>query len=336
MNTAEGERYMQIDRRQFLQAGTGALAAGLAAPAIAQSAYPNKPIKLLVPYVPGSPVDVLARVVSKQVSEALGQPITIENRPGAGAVIATKLVVSAPPDGYTLLMSGQTLTYLADFYPDLGFDPVKSVTPVATLAGWSHVLVINPSLPVKTIAEFVKLAKDKPGTMNFGFGIGTSPQILGEYFKLVAGLDIVSVPYKGGEEVRIDLIGGRIQMNFAPYGNVRAMIQEGQVRPIAVTSSRRIAALPDVPTMTEAGFPQVGFDPDIWQAIVAPVGTPQPIVDKLNTVINESLRLPEVREIFDKLTYDPMVKSQEEFAKFLAVQAERWPPVIKAANIKPQ
>ena len=182
---------MRIDRRQFLQAGSGALAAGLAAPAVAQSAYPAKPIKLLVPYVPGSPVDVLARVVSKQMSEALGQPITIENRPGAGAVIATKLVVAAPPDGYTLLMSGQTLTYLSDFYPDIGFDPVKSVTPVATLAGWSHVLVVNPSLP-------------------------------------------------------------------------------------------------------------------------------------------------EVREIFDKLIFDPMIDTSEGFARFLALQAQKWPPVIKAANIKPQ
>src|SRR5206468_1512766 len=163
------------DRRHFLRLTTGAaLAVDLGGRAQAQAAYPTRPIKLLVPYVPGSPVDVLARVVSRQMAEALGQPITIENRPGAGAVIATKAVVAASPDGYTLLMSRQTLTYLTDFYPDIGFDPVKSVTPVATLAGWSHVLVVNPDLPVKSVGDLVKLAKEKPGTLNFGFGVGTS------------------------------------------------------------------------------------------------------------------------------------------------------------------
>lgn len=326
---------MIFNRRDVLRLAAAVPVATLAGKGMAQT-FPSRPIKLLVPYVPGSPVDVLARVVSKQMAERLGQAISIENRPGAGALIATKMVATAPADGLTLLMSGQTLTYLNDFYPDLGFDPVKAFTPVATLAGWSHVLVVNPSLPVKSVADLVALAKAKPGTLNFGFGIGTSPQILGEYFKIVAGLEIVSVPYKGGEEVRIDLIGGRIQMNFAPYGNVRAMIQEGQLRPIAVTSAKRMAALPDVQTMTEAGYPQVGFDPDIWQAIVAPLGTPEPIVRKLNEVINDSLKLPEVRETFDKLLFDPMIDTPEGFATFLAVQAQKWPPVIKAANIKPQ
>jgi len=327
---------MPLDRRALMRLAMGAtLATPCNLPAMAQ-AYPSRNIKLLVPYVPGSPVDVLARLIARQMSERLGQSITIENRPGAGALIATKTVATAPPDGYTLLVSGQTLTYLSDFYPDLGFDPVKAFAPVATLAGWSHVLIVNPDLPVKTVGELVALAKARPGTLNFGFGVGTSPQILGEYFKIVAGLDIVSVPYKGGEEVRMDLIGGRIQMNFAPYGNVRAMIDEGQLRPLAVTSARRMPALPDVPTMVEAGYPQIGFDPDIWHGIVAPLGTPEPVIRRLNEVANECLRSPEVRTTFDKLTFDPIIDTSEGFATFLAIQAEKWPKVIKAANIKPQ
>ena len=327
---------MPLHRRDLMRLVSGAALAGPFAQAAIAQTFPSKPIKLLVPYVPGSPVDVLARVVSRQMAERLGQAITIENRPGAGALIATKTVAAAQPDGQTLLISGQTLTYLNDFYPDLGFDPVKAFAPVATLAGWSHVLVVNPSLPVKSVGDLVALAKAKPGTLNFGFGVGTSPQILGEYFKIVAGLDIVSVPYKGGEEVRMDLIGGRIQMNFAPYGNVRAMIDEGQLRPIAVTSARRMSALPEVPTMTEAGFPQIGFDPDIWHGIVAPRGTPEFIIRRLNAVANECLRSPEVKDTFEKLTFDPIIDTPEGFTSFLAIQAEKWPKVIKAANIKPQ
>ena len=169
-------------------------------PAHAQT-YPDRIIKIVVPFVPGSPVDVLARVVSQQLGTHLGQSIIIENRPGAGTSTATKQVAAAAPDGYTLLMSGQTLAYLGLFYPDLGFDPLKAFAPVATLAGWSHVMVVNPQVPAKTLQELVAYAKTNPGKLTFGFGLGTSPQILGEYFKIVAGLDITSVPYKGGEQV---------------------------------------------------------------------------------------------------------------------------------------
>jgi tripartite-type tricarboxylate transporter receptor subunit TctC len=270
------------------------------------------------------------------LSTRLGQNVIIENRPGGGTGIATKAVAGAAPDGYTLLMSGQALAYVAIINPDLAIDPLKAFLPVATLAGWSHVLVVAKDVPFNTVPELVAYAKANPGKLTFGFGLGTSPQIIGEYFKAVAGIDIVSVPYRGGEQVRIDLLGGRIHINFAPVSNVLAMIQQGQVRALAVTSATRDANLPDVPTMTESGYPQVGFHPDVWQGIVAPAGTPETIVSKLNGEINESIKSADVLAALAKLGFNPMTGSPQEFKTFLASQIEKWPPVLKAANVQPQ
>jgi tripartite-type tricarboxylate transporter receptor subunit TctC len=311
-----------------------AAALGLAAlPASAQQ-YPDRAIKLVVPFVPGSPVDVLARVVSQQMTTRLGQSVVIENRPGAGTSTATKQVQSSPADGYTLLLSGQNLVYVALLYPDIGFEPVKSFVPVATLAGWSHVLLVANNVPAKSVKELVAYAKANPGKVTFGYGLGTSPQIVGKSFELAAGLNLVNVPYKGGEQVRIDLLGGRIAMNFSPVSNALGMIQDGKVRALAVTSAARDPALPDVPTFKESGFPTVGFHPDVWQAIVAPVGTPVAVVNKLNGAINAALRSDEVQATFKKLRFQPMINTPQEFAKFLVVQAERWPPIIKATGLK--
>jgi tripartite-type tricarboxylate transporter receptor subunit TctC len=293
-------------------------------------------IKAVVPYVPGSPVDVLARIVAQPLGVRLGQNVIVDNRPGAGTTIGMKAVNAASPDGYTLLVAGQALAYAGLLYPDLGFDPAKAFAPVATLAGWSHVLVVTPSLPVKSVAELVAHAKANPGKLTFGFGLGTSPQIVGDYFKAIAGLELTNVPYRGGEQVRIDLLGGRIDINFAPVSNVIGMIQEGKVRPLAVTSPTRDPNLPDVPTMVESGYPQVGFDPDVWQAIVAPAGTPSAVINKLNSEINESLKSPEVTATLAKLGFNPMTASPQTFATFLAAQAQKWPPVLKAANVQPQ
>ena len=317
-----------------LGAALFSLGLGLA-PVHAQD-FPDKPIKLIVPYVPGSPVDVLARVVTQQLSTRLGQNVIIENRTGAGTSTATKAVAAASPDGYTLLMSGQVLAYVGVLYPDLGLDLAKAFVPVATLAGWSHVMVVALSVPAKTVPELVTYAKANPGKLTFGFGLGTSPQIVGEYFKAVAGIDVVSVPYRGGEQVRIDLLGGRIHINFSPVSNALSMIQQGQVRPLAVTSATRDSNLPNVPTMTESGYPQVGFHPDVWQAIVAPAGTPAAVVNKLNHEINESLKSAEVTATLAKLGFNPMIGSSQEFAAFLTAQTKKWPPILKAANVQPQ
>jgi tripartite-type tricarboxylate transporter receptor subunit TctC len=311
-----------------------AIALGIT-PAQAQS-YPDRVIKLVVPFVPGSPVDVLARVVSQQMTARLGQSVVIENRPGAGTSTATKQVQSSPADGYTLLMSGQNMTYVALLYPDIGFDPVKSFTPVATLAGWSHVMLTANNVPAKSVKELVAHAKANPGKVTFGYGLGTSPQIVGKSFELAAGLELINVPYKGGEQVRVDLLGGRIHINFAPVSNALPMIQDGKVRALAVTSAARDPELPDVPTFREQGYPEVGFDPDVWQAIVAPLGTPAAVVSKLNAEINAALRSDEVQATFKKLRLQPMISTPEEFGKLMATQAKRWPPIIKAAGLTAQ
>jgi tripartite-type tricarboxylate transporter receptor subunit TctC len=305
------------------------------APAQAQQ-YPDRVIKLVVPFVPGSPVDVLGRVVSQQMTTRLGQSVVIENRPGAGTSTATKQVQSSPADGYTLLMMGQNLVYVGLLYPDIGFDPVKSFAPVATLAGWSHVMLVANNVPAKSVKELVAHARANPGKVTFGYGLATAPQIVGKSFELAAGLDLINVPYKGGEQVRVDLLGGRIHINFAPVSNALQMIQEGKVRALAVTSSARDPELPDVPTFRESGFPDVGFDPDVWQAIVAPLGTPAPVVNKLNAEINAALRSDEVQATFKKLRFQPMIHSPQQFGQFLVMQAERWPPIIKAAGLKAQ
>jgi tripartite-type tricarboxylate transporter receptor subunit TctC len=196
--------------------------------------------------------------------------------------------------------------------------------------------VVAPDVPAKTVPELVAYAKANPGKLTFGFGLGTSPQIIGEYFKAVAGIDVVSVPYRGGEQVRIDLLGGRIHINFAPVSNVLAMIQQGQIRALAVTSATRDANLPDVPTMTESGYPQVGFHPDVWQGVVAPAGTPDAVVSRLNAEINESIKSADVLAALAKLGFNPMTGSPQDFKTFLAAQTQKWPPVLKAANVQPQ
>ena len=312
-----------------------ALLAGAAlglAPAQAQQ-YPDRVIKLVVPFVPGSPVDVLARVVSQQMTTRLGQSVVIENRPGAGTSAATRQVQASPPDGYTLLMSGQNLAYVGLLYPDIGFDPVKSFTPVATLAGWSHVLLVANNVPAKSVKELVAYAKANPGKVTFGYGLGTSPQIVGKSFELAAGLDLINVPYKGGEQVRIDLLGGRIHINFAPVSNASAMIQEGRVRALAVTSATRDPELPEVPTFKEQGFPDVGFDPDVWQAIIAPLGTPAPVVNKLNAEINRGLADPKIKQRFDEMGVLILRGSPEDFGKMIADETAKWGKAVKFANV---
>lgn len=322
--------------RRLALAIVATLAAFGTAPAQAQH-YPDKPIKLVIPLVAGSPITALARVVAQPLSQRLGQQVIIENRPGAGTSIGVKAAAAMPADGYNLLMYGQNIAYLQMLYPDLGVDPVKAFVPIAPLAEYFHVLVISPALPAKTLKEFVAYAKTNPGKLNFGIGLGTMPQIIGEYFNHVAGLDIVTVPYAGGEQVRVDILGGRIHMNVGPPTNLMGLINEGKLRPLAVTSKQRMSELPDVPTMIESGYPQVGFHPDVWQGILAPAGTPAPIVETLNAEINAVLKLPEVRTGIMRLgVAGIMSMTPQEFAAFIGNEARKWPPIIQATGVKAQ
>jgi tripartite-type tricarboxylate transporter receptor subunit TctC len=271
-------------------------------PAVAQS-YPHKPIKMIVPYTPGSPVDVLARLVTQDMSARLGQTVVIENRPGAGTTIGSKAVALAEPDGYTLLLAATSFIISMSLYPNPGYDPIRSFTPVAFLARSPQVMVIDARLPAKTVAEFVAYAKANPGKLNFGFGLGTLPQILGEYFKVLAGVDIASIPYKGGAQAVSDMLGGRIQMNFGTTATLLPLIQQGKIVALGVTSTARAENLPDVPTMIENGLPQLSLS--FSAGILAPANTPESIVEKLNGAINEGLRSPQLQPGLAKLGFHP-------------------------------
>ena len=315
--------------------GVIALVAVASSPAHAQQ-YPDKPIRLIVPLVAGSPIVSLGRVVMNPLSARLGQQIVIDARPGGGTTIGLKAAAAAAPDGYTLFMYGQNIAYVQDLYPDLGVDPLKAFVPVANLMTFSHVLVIGSQVPAKTLKEFVALAKTNPGKLNFGAGLGTMPYIVGQYFINVAGVDIVSIPYRGGEQVRPDILGGRVHMNTGPVASLMPLINDGKLRPLAYTGAKRHPLLPDVPTMIESGYPQVGWHPDVWQAVFAPAGTPGSIVEKLNTEINAVLKLPEVQEAYTRLGADTEIMSASEFAAFVAKEAVKWPPIIKATGVTMQ
>jgi tripartite-type tricarboxylate transporter receptor subunit TctC len=294
--------------------------------------YPTKPIRLIVPFTPGSPVDASARVIAKEMQARLGQSIVLDNRPGAGTTLGAKAAAGAEPDGYTLLYISNG--HVFGLYNDPGYDTVKSFAPVATVAGWSQLLVVSSSIPVKTVSELVAYAKANPGKVTFGFGLGTPPQIMGEYLKALTGADIVSVPYRGGVQAITDMLGGRIHMYFGPVLNLLPHIREGKVRPLATTSATRYPDLPDVPTVAESGFPQLELN--AWTGILAPAGTPAAVVDALNAAVNDGLRSAELQKSFAGMSFDTKVMSPAEFAAFFAAEARRWPPIIKAAGIKPE
>jgi tripartite-type tricarboxylate transporter receptor subunit TctC len=303
----------------------------LATPAFAQS-YPTKSIRMIVPFTPGSPVDASVRVIAKEMQARLGQSIVLDNRPGAGTTLGAKAAAGAEPDGYTLLYISNG--HVFGLYSDPGYDTVKSFAPVATVAGWSQLLVVSSSIPVKTVSELVSYAKANPGKVTFGFGLGTPPQIMGEYLKALTGADIVSVPYRGGVQAITDMLGGRIHMYFGPVLNLLPHIREGKVRPLATTSATRYPDLPDVPTVAESGFPQLELN--AWTGILAPAGTPAAVVSTLNAVVNDGLRSAELQKGFAGMSFDTKVMSPAEFAAFFAAEAQRWPPIIKAAGIKPE
>jgi len=304
--------------------------------ATAEDVYPSKVIKVVLPFTSGGPPDAAARVVIQHLQIRIGQSIIIENRPGAGTTIGTKTVAMAPPDGYTLLFNGSNLFSYPVLYPNLDFDPIKSLAPVATAVLWSHVMVISPSIPVRTIAELIAYARANPGKLNFGFGLGTTPQILGESFKQATGTDIAFIPYRGGEQARTDLLGGRVHINMAPVASLLALIQDGKVRPLAFTGLRRSQDLPDVPTMIESGLPQVGYNPDTWLGFLAPAGTPIAVIEKLNTEINATLKSPEMKAALARLGFEAQITTPQEFSVFLAAEAKKWPPLLRAAGIKPE
>ena len=317
-----------ISRRQVIAA---TLAAALAPPARAAT-YPNRAIKLIVPFTPGGPVDVMARLVGQYLSAKLGQAVVVENRPGAGGTIASKLVASADADGYTLLFaSAGSLAISPSLYKNLGYDPVAGFAPVALVANHPQAMVVHPSVPVHSVKELIAYAKANPGKLNFGAALGTPPHLMGELFRTLAGIDIVFVPYKGAAPALTDLLAGRTQMTMFSTAVIVPPILAGRLRPLAVTSTTRWHELPDVPTMTEAGF--AGFPQGSWTAVVAPAATPAEVVAKLNATINDGLRSSALHDSFVKLGAEVRIETSQQLGALLVEETRKWAEVIKSAGV---
>jgi tripartite-type tricarboxylate transporter receptor subunit TctC len=314
----------------------GALAvvtACMAAVAFAQP-YPNHAIRLVVPFPAGGTTDILARAAAQKLTEALGQSVVVDNRPGAGGNIGAELVAKAAPDGYTLLM-GTVGTHAINpsLYAKMPYDHVKDFVPIILVAGVPNVLVVNPSLPINSVADLIKLAKAKPGTINFASsGSGTSIHLSGELFKTMAGVDMTHVPYKGSAPALTDVMGGQVQIMFDNLPSSLALIKSGKLRAVAVTSLQRAPALPDVPTIAESGLP--GFEASSWFGILAPAGTPAPIVAKINAEVNKWLQSPEAKEQLLAQGAAAAGGSPEQFVAHIRAETDKWAKVVKASGAK--
>jgi tripartite-type tricarboxylate transporter receptor subunit TctC len=323
-----------MKRREVLTLGLAALSAPLAKPALAQPRYPDRPIRLVIPFPPGGVNDAVGRPWADKMKGLLGT-VVVENIGGAGGALGALAVSRAQPDGYTLLLGSggtQVIIPIASKAPQ--YDPVKAFDTIGIVGVTAVSITVHPSVPAQTLSELVAYAKANPGNVTFGFGLGTPPQIMGEYLKALTGADIVSVPYRGGVQAITDMLGGRIHMYFGPVLNLLPHIRQDKVRPLATTSATRYPQLPDVPTMAESDFPQLELN--AWTGILAPSGAHQAVVDALNATVNDSLKSPELRKSFAAMSFETKIMSPKEFATFFAAEARRWPPIIKAAGIKPE
>src|ERR1700678_753396 len=312
-----------------------ALLALFAAPmASAQSSYPNRPVKIVVGFTPGTAPDLAARILADRFSEVWGTPFVVENITGAGSNIATDGVAKAAADGYTLLMGGNSsLVINPSLYERLPFDPLKDFAPISQVFIAANVLVVPPEVPGKTVAELVALAKAQPGMLSYGHaGVGTSQHLGGELFKYMAHVEITPVAYRGTTALMPDLLANRISMSFANIVNVMPLAREGKLRALAITSVKRSSLAPDLPTMAESGFP--GFEAVPWFGLVAPAGTPQDVLDKLHTETVKALAMPQLRKRFDELGLEPVGNTPEEFAAVIRKETPEWAKLIRDAGIK--
>jgi len=313
-----------VNRRRVLIAAAAALTAGAAARASAQT-YPARVIKMIVPFTPGSPNDVMARLLTQHLAPRLGQPIVVENKPGGGTAIGTKAAAAADPDGYTLLFISSAIV-IDPAMKRTAYDPLKEFAPVATVNTTAWLIVVSPSLP-GTLSAFVAHTKAHPGTTNFAATQGTAAILVAERFKQLSGADLFIIPYKGGAAALPDFLGGRIQvLNPTPSTSLQ-LIREGKMRPLLITSPERSAQLPEVPTAREAGMPDLTLE--FWAGVMAPIGTPPEIVGRVNAAINETLRSPEMIEAMTKLGMQPKIGSPQDYARFLADETPRWTEIVK-------
>ena len=305
----------------------------LAATAAAQS-YPSKPIRLIVPFVAGGPPDILSRLLGQEMAGALGQPIVVENKPGAGGNLGYELAAKAAPDGYTVLLGSiNTHAINPTLYRTLPFDPVKDFTPVTLLALVHNVLVVHPSSPANSVKDLLAQAKAEPGRLTFGSaGTGTTLHLAGELMKLMASIDLVHVPYKGAPQALTDLVGGRISMAFSGVPPAMPLIQGGKLKALAVTAPKRIALLPDVATVSESGLP--GYDVVAWNGLLVPAGTPREIIDRLNVTALKALAQPDVRERLLARGFEPVGSTPKEFAEVIDRDVRKWSRVVKESGAR--
>jgi tripartite-type tricarboxylate transporter receptor subunit TctC len=325
---------MKLRRRQFLRLAAGATALpAISRIAMAQT-YPTRPVRIVVGFTAGGTADIGARVIGQWLQERLGQSFVIENRPGAGTNIATESVVRAAPDGYTLLMTGPPSAINATLYDKLGFVFLRDIAPVAGLIRQPQIMLVNPSVPAKTVLELIAYAKANPGKLTMASaGVGSTGHLVGEFFKMTAGVNLVHVPYRGAGPALTDLLGGQVATAFAGVTGSIEYVRTGKLRALAVTTATRAEALPDVPTVSEF---VPGFEAGDWLGIGAPKNTPVEIIDQLNKEINAALADPKVKARFADLGGTALALTPAAFGKLIANETEKWGKVIRAANIKPE
>jgi tripartite-type tricarboxylate transporter receptor subunit TctC len=322
---------MSISRRAFVAGATLGVAA--ATPTRAQ-AYPTKPIKIIVPFSPGGPSDVMARIVGQRMSAMLGQQLFVENRGGAGGTLGARTAAQSEPDGYTLTVgTTSTLVVAPEVYRNVGYDPLKSFAMIAALGTTSSLFVVNPEVPARSVQELVALAKRQPGKFSYSSpGVGSSPHLIAELFKLKTGIDALHVPYKSGGQSISAVVAGEVQFVFENPSVTLPQVRSGQVRALATTGEKRGAETADIPTMIEAGIPD--FVSVSFTGLAAPAGTPAEIVARLNAAANDSLNSPDVRTALTRLAVEPRPGSPADFAAFVGRETEKWRAVVQAAKIR--
>jgi tripartite-type tricarboxylate transporter receptor subunit TctC len=323
---------MNLRRRKFLQLAAGGAALSVASRLGRAQNYPWRPVRLLVGYAAGGPLDTSARLIAQWLSERLGQSFVIENRPGAGSNLATEMVVRAPPDGYTLLEVSASNAWNATLYKNLNFNFIRDIAPIASVRRAAGVMEVNPSVPAKALPEFIAYAKANPGKINMASaGVGSAPHLYGELFKMMAGVDLVTVNYRGSALALPDLISGQDQVMFDVVISSIGHIRAGKLRPLGVTSTKRLAALPDVPPISDFVS---GYEASSWDGLGAPAGTPPEIITVLNKEVNAALVDPTFKARLADLGVEPFANSPAEFGRFIIEFTEKWGKVIRAAGIK--
>ena len=324
---------MKLPRRKFLHLAAGAAVLPLAPHIARAQGYPSRPVRIIVGFTPGGTTDISARLIGQWLSDRLGQQFVIENRPGAGSNIAAEAVVNAPPDGYTLLLAGAPNAINATLYERLNFNFIRDIAPVGGIIRTALIMQVHPSLPAKTVAEFIAYVKANPGKVNMSSaGNGSAPHVAGELFKMMAGVNMVHVPYRGAAPSLTDLIGGQVQVTFESMPSSIEYIRAGTLRALAVTTVKRSEALPDTPTVGEF---VPGYEASIWYGVGVPKNTPVQIIDKLNKEINAGLADPKLQARIAKLGGVPLGGSPAEFGKLIGEETEKWGKVVKSSGAKP-